>query len=448
VKRLTMTRRDFMKMMGVAAGSAILAGATPAMVYAAPSAKPKGKSPKEVVLVYWTVDGDEPAVLEIIDVWKKDTGVPVRWERTPNIEETFQKVLSMNLADEQCDVTVMNNFNMAKWVKEGVVQPLDGLPGLDDYLKQMYPAAKSLATYQGKVWGLPYFLSLNTNTYNTKVFEKAKMTRLPKSYAELGEMCIKMKKDGVVKYPIMWQAGIGPEHVSDTWYHLIGAENGKLFDKDMNILLDGNSVGRKTLKWWVDTVQKWQIADPAGVELRWIPAIKAYASGNYFYTNTRERYMNYANDPTKSPTAGQHKIFQIGKQTFSGNLWAMCSTAVDREWSWKFLQYIGGHVDDGRYIMADGRAKYALASGWPQYSTKNPEIKALWNTMFNTMEEYEKQFKTAIYVADVVPALNTTWYTDWVVKDMAPNLQKALSGAISADAAADAIATSVARYKK
>jgi spermidine/putrescine-binding protein len=122
-------------------GSAILAGATPALVHVAPSAKPKGKAPREVVLVYWTVDGDEPAVLEIIDVWKKDTGVPVRWERTPNIEETFQKVLSMNLADEQCDVTVMNNFNMAKWVKEDVVQALDGLPGLDDYLKQMYPAA-------------------------------------------------------------------------------------------------------------------------------------------------------------------------------------------------------------------------------------------------------------------------------------------------------------------
>jgi hypothetical protein len=38
------------------------------------------------------------------------------------------------------------------------------------------------------VWGLPYFLSLSTNTYTTKVFEKARMTKLPKSYAKLGEM--------------------------------------------------------------------------------------------------------------------------------------------------------------------------------------------------------------------------------------------------------------------
>jgi ABC-type glycerol-3-phosphate transport system substrate-binding protein len=436
-------------MVGVAAGGAILASCTPRMGKpAAADDKAEGAKPSEVVFVYWTVDGDEPAVLEISDVWQKDTGIPVRWERTPNIEETFQKVLSMNLAGEQLDVTVMNNFNMAKWVQEGVVQPIDGLPGLDQYLKDMYPAARDLVTYQGKVWGLPYFLSLNTNSYNTQVYEKAKLTKLPQSYAELGEMAIKMKADKVVEYPIMWQAGVGPEHVTDTWYHLIGAEGGRLFDDELNIILDGNSVARKTLSWWRDTVQKWKIADPACTQLRWIPAIKAYASGKYFYTNTRERYMNDANDPNRSPTAGQHKIFQIGTQTFSGNLWTMTSTAFDREWSWKFLQYIGGHVGDGRYIMADGRAKYALASGWPQYSTKNPEIKALWDKMFNNMEEYERQFQTATYIGKVVPALMTTWYTDWVNRDVVPAIQNCLNGALTADAAADMIAASVEKYKK
>lgn len=437
-----------MKMMGFAAGSAALAGKAPALVHAAGSSERQvSASPREMVLVYWTVDGDEPAVLEIMDVWQRDTGIPVRWERTPNIEETFQRVLSMYVAGDQLDVTVMNNFNTAKWVEDGVVQPLDGLPGLDKYLAEMYPAARSLATYKGKVWGLPYFLSLNTNTYNTRVFERAGLTRLPQSFEELGEMCIKMKADGVAQYPIVWQAGMGPEHVSDTWYHLIGAEKGRLFDDDLNILLDGNSIARKTLRWWRDTVQRWQIADPASVELRWIPAIKAYAAGNYFYTNTRERYMNDANDPASSPTAGQHKIFQIGTQTFSGNLWAMSSNAFDRDYSWRFLQYIGGHTDDGRYIMADGRAKYALASGWPQFSMRDPEIRALWNRMFNTLEEYERQFETATYIGDIVPALNTTWYTDWVVREVAPNLQSCLSGSISADAAADRIAASVARYK-
>jgi hypothetical protein len=65
-------------------------------------------------------------------------------------------------------------------------------------------------------------------------------------------MYIKIKKDGAVKYPIMWQTGIGPEHVSDTWYHLIGAGNGKLFvfDKDMNILWLSRLTGALILLPW------------------------------------------------------------------------------------------------------------------------------------------------------------------------------------------------------
>lgn len=452
------SRREFLRWTGLVGGSLVLAGcaqptpAAPAAAptaakAAAPTAAPKPK-PSKMVLVYWTVDGDTPAVEEIGRVWEQDTGIPMQWERTPNIEETFQKVLSMTLAGDQLDVTVMNNFNMAKWIKEGVVQPIDGLPGLDEYLKNMYPAARDLVTYQGKVWGLPYFLSLNTNCYNTRLWEKAKFTTLPKTFEELGEMCKKAKADGVCKYPIMWQAGVGPEHISDTWYHLIAAEGGKLFDDQLNILLDGNSVARKTLKWWRDTIQEWKIADPSCLELRWIPAIKAYAAGEYLYTNTRERYMNNANDPAKSPSAGVHKIFQIGTQTFSGNLWSMSKNAADREWSWLFLQYIGGHTKDGRYVMADGRAKYALASGWPQYSKANPEIRDLWDKMFNTLEEYERQFKTAVYIGETVKAISTTWYTDWVTKDMVPALQDCLSGKITADAAADKIAKSVEAYKK
>jgi len=462
------TRRAFLRVMGVTSGALVLAGcaqrvaeqpaapaataipatAAPAATAVPPTAVPTAApKPKEMVLVYWTVDGDEPAVLEINNVFQNDTGIPVRWERTPNIEETFQKVLSMTIAGEQLDVTVMNNFNMAKWVKEGVVQPITGLPGVEEYLDQMYPAARDLVSYQGQVWGLPYFLSLNTNAYNIQLFEKAGFTALPKSYDELAEMCKKAKADGVCEYPIMWQAGVGPEHISDTWYHFIAAEGGKLFDDDLNILLDGNSVARKTLKWWRDTIQEWKIADPSCLELRWIPAIKAYAAGNHLFTNTRERYMNNANDPEKSPTAGLHKIFQIGTQSFSGNLWSMASTAHDRDWSWQFLQYIGGHTKDGRYVMANGRARYALASGWPQYSKADPQIKALWDKMFNTLEEYERQFSTAVYIGETCKAISTTWYTDWVSKAVGPALQECLSGKTDADTAADTIARSVDTYK-
>ena len=102
------SRRDFMRsaaMLGITVGvSGCVVQAPPAAApqqapaeaepaeSEAPAEEPK---PDELVVVYWTVDGDEAAVEDITAKYEEDYGVPVRWERTPNIEETWQKILSM-----------------------------------------------------------------------------------------------------------------------------------------------------------------------------------------------------------------------------------------------------------------------------------------------------------------------------------------------------------------
>jgi ABC-type glycerol-3-phosphate transport system substrate-binding protein len=440
MSRRFLTRRAFLKYAGVTTGAMALDLPWQKNVFA--QAKPK-----KMVLVYWTVDGDEPAITQVNKLYATDTGIPVDWQRTPNIEEANQKVLSFNLAKEQVDVFVMHYYNMAKWVKEGIVQPLDGFSGMSEYLKEMQPSARNMVQYQGKTWGFPYFLSLNTNCYNTKLFEKAGFKKLPATLEELAEMAKKAKADKVCDYPILWQAGAGSEHIGDTYFGLVAAAGGEVFDKNNNPMLGEGSIARKTLKWWRDTIQEWKIADPSSLELRWIPALKAYAAGKNIFTNTRERYMLNANDPSKSPTAGIHKIFKIGPQTFAGHIWALGSNAFDRDYSWRYLQYIGGKTQSGQYIMADARAKYAGASGWPEKTLANPEIKALWNKWFD-LEEYARQWKDAKFIGDICRAMSTTWYLEWVDKTLVPNLQNCLAGKVTADQAADNIAKGAMDLKK
>ena len=268
MSRRFLTRRAFLKYAGVTTGAMALDLPWQKNVFA--QAKPK-----KMVLVYWTVDGDEPAITQVNKLYATDTGIPVDWQRTPNIEETNQKVLSFNLAKEQVDVFVMHYYNMAKWVKEGIVQPLDGFSGMSEYLKEMQPSARNMVQYQGKTWGFPYFLSLNTNCYNTKLFEKAGFKKLPATLEELAEMAKKAKADKVCDYPILWQAGAGSEHIGDTYFGLVAAAGGEVFDKNNNPMLGEGSIARKTFKWWRDTIQEWKIADPSSLELRWIPAHRA-----------------------------------------------------------------------------------------------------------------------------------------------------------------------------
>jgi len=80
-------------------------------------------------VVYWTVDGDEAAVEDISAKYQEDFDVAVRWERTPNIEETWQKILSMSVAEEQLDLFVLHYYNMGAWIKEEHAIP--GEPAID-----------------------------------------------------------------------------------------------------------------------------------------------------------------------------------------------------------------------------------------------------------------------------------------------------------------------------
>ncbi|NJL92424.1 MAG: hypothetical protein HC915_01240 [Anaerolineae bacterium] len=299
-----LSRRDFIR-LSAAGGSLALAGGL--------GLKPgfglrRAFAQDELSLVYWTVDGDEAAINAAMALFERDFGVPVVWDQQPNIEETNQRILTKTIAGDQIDVGVMHFFNRAAWTEQGIVQPITDLPGVDAYLEQMLPAARDLVTYQGEIWGLPYFLSLNTYIYNTERFEEAGFESLPTSLEELGEMALKAKMDGVMDYPIVWQAGVGLEHIGDTWIMLVSSKGGQLFDEDFNPLMESGSVARETLQWWRDTFQETQVADPASLELRWIPAIRAHATGNHIFSNTRERYMNFANDPAQSETAGQHQI--------------------------------------------------------------------------------------------------------------------------------------------
>ena len=275
------SRREFMRraaMLGVVAGGASSflsgcvvqvpqtaapqqapAGEEPAAESGAPAEGPK---PDELVVVYWTVDGDEAAVEDITAKYEADYGVPVRWERTPNIEETWQKILSMSVAEEQLDLFVLHYYNMAAWIKEGVVQPIDDLPGLDEYMAEMPEAARALVEFEGHKWGLPYFRSLYTNMYNKVLWEQTGLAELPGSWEEVGEVAQKVKADGIVEYPIVWQAGVGREHINDTWYMLTGSIGGRLFDDELNPLMGEGSEAREMLKWWRQTFIDWEVADP------------------------------------------------------------------------------------------------------------------------------------------------------------------------------------------
>ena len=56
---------------------------------------------------------------------------------------------------------------------QGLVEPLDGLPGAADYTKDFTPFTKQVAMLNGKLMGLPYFSAAWVWNYYTDMLEKA-----------------------------------------------------------------------------------------------------------------------------------------------------------------------------------------------------------------------------------------------------------------------------------
>ncbi|MBM3524594.1 MAG: extracellular solute-binding protein, partial [Alphaproteobacteria bacterium] len=119
------------------------------------------------------------------------------------------KLATMFAAGEKIDVSQSSPFSFPNFIEQGLVEPIDGLPGADEYIKDFTPFTKQVAQYKGKTMGLPYFSAIWVWNYNEELLEKTKVQKAFSSYEEFIEHCVKAKKDGVCRYPVLWVAGVG-----------------------------------------------------------------------------------------------------------------------------------------------------------------------------------------------------------------------------------------------
>src|SRR6476620_9825245 len=166
----------------------------------------------------------------LLDKFTAETGVKVTYVRT-GWDATHNKLLVANQAKSyiadvaEFDWSFTGQFAGAQWV-----EPLDGLVSastLND-LKSTDAAFIS----GGKTYAACYSNDFRVSMYNTKMFEKAGITEIPKTLDELGQAAEKLKASGV-QYPLSipmaaTEGGVTP------WYLLTLAQGGQLFDENLN----------------------------------------------------------------------------------------------------------------------------------------------------------------------------------------------------------------------
>jgi ABC-type glycerol-3-phosphate transport system substrate-binding protein len=412
---------------------------------------PWGQPPKSKVdrvnFVVWTY-GD--IYTKIARQFEADWGVKVD-ATISSVNDHPTKLVTMYAARETIDVSQSTPFSFPNFVNQSLVEPIDDLPGAADYIKDFTPFTRQVATIEGKTWGLPYFSTVWVWNYYADMMEKLKIDKPFTTYDEFIAHCVKAKKDGVSRHPVLWVAGVGHEQLPGTWYQLTWNRGGTFFDKQGNHMLGPGSIARETLKWWANTFEQGlDIADPESLKVQFVTSAKAYSAGKNLYRGPNHHYtITTCNDPAQSPIAGKVKVHGSpgeGRTIGATSVYFLSAANRDKEWAWKLLQYLGGKTKDGNYTQAVNLAKDAMLGSGYTSVMNGDAVKQGW-ARWGDVPSILKIWDQAAYIGEACSSVYQPWHFPWS-DQLNIEVQKCLTGQLTADQCCDNLIKGIADAKR
>ena len=137
---------------------------------------------------------------------KQHPDIKVKFRATyDNYEDATQTILRESVAGKQPDISLQGLNRQALLVERGIAKSLETFIAAEtNFSKEGYHQAMlDLSTFGGKVYGLPFAVSLPVGYYNMNNLKKAGITTVPKTWDEVIGNCKKLHAAGF-KNPLFW----------------------------------------------------------------------------------------------------------------------------------------------------------------------------------------------------------------------------------------------------
>ena len=270
--------------------------------------------------------------------------------------EYRDKMVASFVAGTEFDVAYVRDSYLAEWASAGWILPITGLPGADELLADLPAGIIEQMSYDGEVYGLPYYSGVQTMAYNAAHLEAAGVAAPPETWAEMLEQAQMIKDAGVVDYPILMQLRSGENYLLREWETLTASRGGRLFDDDFNPLfhLEG-SAAWQALDWLTEGLDA-GVIDPAS--LTDDDGTLLMAAGASSFMTTTDYTLKAMNDPEQSNAAGDIKNALIpGTEEVRSGTWgyvrlySITNNAEDKDAAWQLVQFLGGKDATGVYFV-------------------------------------------------------------------------------------------------
>jgi len=394
-------RREFLKMAGAAGSALLLPGQS---AHAADA----------INFFAWSAAVDQ--VKSHISAFEKKTGIHVNYSNAPWAQYRDTMVTKF-VGSAPIDTLWVSDSWLPEWAEAGWLAPIDGYPELMKYNADAEDFCTQSMRYKGKQYGLTYYNDYMAFFYDESKLKKAGINAPPKTWDEVLQQSLIMKKAGIAEYPLMLSMA------RESWLiEFLSAQvfsnGGRFVDDAGNAVMNDPTKGaHRAMQWAVDAVNKHKIVSPACVEIGELNGLKSFTSGNHAFAMLARYRVRTLNDPAQSQIAGNVKQTlmpagpggsnaTVGWMRFYGMTAQAAADKARAANVAKFIEWFGGKAD-GQYTFQ--KLMFTdIGSGFGVKSLfQDPDIKASY-AKYSDIAMFERQQRLA-RKKDVV----SRWFGEW-----------------------------------
>jgi multiple sugar transport system substrate-binding protein len=342
-----MNRRAFLRAAGLAGATALAACAAPpaaAPQVGEPTAAPQAASGEAGGEISFLWSDTSNARAPLIEDFTKATGIKVN-QTIVQYNERLNKINTAVQGGGGFDVVQMDTIWTAQFASAGWVEDLTDR--ITPAIKQDVPESSlSAVTYNGKLFGMPFFNSSKHLFYNEKLLKDAGIDAPAATLDEFVEQAKATTNKDNNLWGSIWSWKQSEALICD-WVAIMFTKPGAQILDTAGKAVFNTMGGTEALQWMVDLLYTHNVADPASLEFTEDDVKKSLMTGNYALTYNWEGVLPEANDAQKSKAAPNIRVgllpgtAEVKSSSVNGSEgWAILKVAANKEDAWKFLEYM------------------------------------------------------------------------------------------------------------
>jgi multiple sugar transport system substrate-binding protein len=351
------------------------------------------------------------------------------------------------------DLAYSSDHWLQEWAAANWLVPLDShFSQVSSYKADYFPYVTSGMTYNGKVYGIPYYADTWAFLYNADHLKRAGISAPPTTWDELTAQAKTIKAKGIANYPVILLFAQDDPGSIEVWTSMVFSRaDGHLFDSSFQpVFNQPDSAAAKTVDWISSSLRETKILDPSSLQSQEIPVVKSMESGAHTFTILETYNQAELNNPAVTKQAGNFKMAQMPGETHGTvgyvRFYAATGQLVNRgsdvvNAAGKFLEYFGGKTGSQfSPVVKRWAVENGLGFGWKSL-WNDSEVKAAFNKWGDSAMLQKNQ-----ELARAKDGL-TKFYPSWDIFSRA-QLQKAYLGQVSTQNALKAMADKWNELKK